>query len=160
MKILPLSKGKVAIVDDNDFETVNQWKWSVVSGGSPGLFYAARHIKIDGQWKHIRLHRFILNAPKHLRVDHRDGDGLNNRRSNLRFATHQENLRNMRIHTNRTYKGVKLFPRYRFKKWQARIGTGQRMISLGFYHTVKEAAQAYNQAALKFFGEFARLNKI
>ena len=100
MKKIKLTQGKVALVDDGDFEWLSQWKWTYKNGG-----YAYRSIGSKG---HIFLHRAIMKSPKNLEIDHINGNGLDNRRSNLRFATHKQNIRNQQKQKNRTskYKGV------------------------------------------------------
>jgi hypothetical protein len=106
----------------------------------------------------LALHRLILEPPPHMQVDHIDGDGLNNRRSNLRLATRVQNCRNSRRPSNNTsgWKGVVWDKRKR--KWQAHIGLNGRMRFLGYFHSEEQAARAYDQAAVKFYGAFARVN--
>lgn len=105
------------------------------------------------------MHRLILNAPDHVRVDHRNGDGLDNRRDNLRYATTSQNCGNQRVGRNNTsgYKGVTPRPS---GKWRARIMYQRQCQHLGEYETKEDAARAYNEAALRLFGPFARLNPI
>jgi hypothetical protein len=102
--------------------------------------------------------RAILNAPAGMIVDHRDGDGLNNQRENLRLCTHSQNMQNRRLQRNNRsgYKGV-----YWIKAqgvWAARITVNRVPINLGRFDTAEQAARAYDEAALKYHGEFARLN--
>lgn len=104
------------------------------------------------------LHRFIIDAPRGSIVDHANGDTMDNRRSNLRIASHQQNMSNsQRRKTNTSgYKGVQL--RCDGKKWLARIQVNKKTIHLGSFETREDAARAYDAAAIQHFGEFARLN--
>jgi hypothetical protein len=106
------------------------------------------------------MHRFILNAKKEYVIDHIDGDALNNQKKNLRICTHAENMRNSQIPINNTsgYKGVSYNKRY--KKWEAHISFNNKLLNLGSFNDPVDAARAYNAAALKYHGEFAKLNKI
>lgn len=150
-KQIPLTQGKVALVDDDVYEYLNQWKWRVQIHGN--VWYAFR---VEG--KAIFMHRVITNAPKGAEVDHKDGDGLNNQRSNLRLCSRAENGANRRTNKNSTsgYKGVafvKLTGRYR-----AVIRVNYKQINLGSYSNPDDAARAYDTAARKYFGEFASTN--
>ncbi len=151
MKYIPLTQGKVAIVDDLDFKKLNRFKWYFEKSG-----YAGR----DFKGKTIRMHQFIMNTPKKLHTDHINGDGLDNRRDNLRLATVAENTRNQKIRKDNTsgYKGVS-FNKNR-QKWQSYINYKCKMIHLGFFTFPEYAALKYNFEAKKLFGEFALLNKI
>ena len=149
MKLIPLSQEKYAKVDDEDFSRVNQFKWCYTR--SHGASYR-RH------GKGMMMHRFILDAPKYLEVDHINGDHTDNRRSNLRFCTHAENMRNSKMRRgNKTgYKGVYLNGR----RWAARLQFNGKTIHFGQFNTKEEAAEAYNKGAKIYFGEFARLNEL
>lgn len=149
---IPLSKGKVALVDDNDFAWLSQWKWSFHSGG-----YAYRLISENGRRKAVHMHRLIINAPDGMDVDHVDGDGLNNRRSNLRIATRSENLRNRRTRAPSSgYKGVALHRQSGLYRSVIYLDTKQ--ITLGYFRNATDAALAYDAKARELFGAFARLN--
>lgn len=97
MKRIQLTQGKFALVDDADFEWLNQWLWHVADKDKDNSCYAIRHL---GRTK-IGMHRVIMQAPKNRQVDHRDGNGLNNCRNNLRMCTHSENLQNQRMQKGR-----------------------------------------------------------
>jgi hypothetical protein len=130
VKEIPLTQGKVAIVDDADYERVSQFKWCAMKGRNG--FYAASHI--SGNNNRLRLmHRFILGAPTGMQVDHKDRNGLNNTRDNLRLATPTQNRANSPKPINRTapYMGIQRFPRRR--KWAARIRTDGKPTWLGFF---------------------------
>lgn len=156
MKI-KLTQGKFALVDDEDFEYLNQWKWFFNNG------YAVRqkHIgMINGKRKQekVYLHREVMKTPINLYTDHINHDTLDNRKSNLRICTNQQNSANMSKPKNNTtgFKGV-----YRSRnKWRARIYVLKRGIGGGSYNTKEEAAKAYNLLALKYFGDFAQLNEV
>lgn len=144
-KCIPLTQGKAALVDDEDFDKLNQYKWCFDGQ------YAQRKV---GN-KTIRMHRVILDSPQ---VDHIDGDGLNNQRSNLRVCTHTQNQMNRAKHKimSSKYKGVSW--NKPTEKWRARIETNQGSLYLGLFEVEEEAARAYDEAAKENFGEFARLN--
>ena len=163
MKQIELTQGKFAIVDDEDYKYLNQWKWCFITAG-----YAQRVKHISGSKKnrvleHILLHRVLMNCSKGQQVDHINGDGLDNRRENLRISTQAQNVRNKGFSKNNTsgYKGV-IFIKSgtRSKRWTARLTYNYKPISLGYFDTSIEAAIAYNKAASIYFGEFARLNQI
>jgi len=145
--------GKFALVDDGDYDYLNQWKWRIDPKG-----YALRTKKINGKQKILFIHRVIMNLPSGIRVDHKDGNALNNQRSNLRECTAEQNQRNRGKQRNNKsgYKGV-FFDKAR-RKWRAMIGMNGRLIHLGFFIDKVDAAKAYDRAALKYFGEFAWLN--
>lgn len=160
MKEIRLTHGKVALVDDEDFEYLNQFKWCVHrhSGKHP---YAARHTPwCDGKRKYILMHREIMNPPINMQVDHKNRDTLDNRRGNLRICTNRENSMNSARYINNAcgFKGVILDKSC--AKWRARITIGGKKIHLGMFGDLRKAALAYNNAAIKYFGKFARLNEI
>ena len=113
-------------------------------------------------YKMTYLHRFLMDAPDGMQVDHVDGNGLNNCRSNLRLCTHRENRLNQkhRADSKNRYKGVTFHPDKPFKKWQAIIRIDGKRHSLRYHLTEEEAALAYNRAAVIHHGEFARLNEV
>jgi hypothetical protein len=167
-KEIQLSQGYVTIVDNDDYDRLMKMgAWCVNVEGKGSRFYAVRDIVIQKKTqkttykrKRVRMHRIIMNAPDGVLIDHVDGDGLNNRKKNLRFATHQENMKNRKLSLNSTcgYKGV-CFEKYNCK-WRARIGINGKQKHLGYYETKEDAAKAYNDSAIENFGEFARLNII
>jgi hypothetical protein len=155
MKKIPLTKGKFALVDDEDFEYLNQWKWCAWIGD--GRSYAVRNAGKDqkrGMFE--RMHRVILRLKKGEIPDHIDGNGLNNQRSNLRIATHSQNAMNTRKRSgcSSQYKGVS-YDKVR-SQWMCMV----RGKYVGRFNSEKEAAQAYNVHAQKIFGEFASLNPV
>lgn len=164
MKYIELTKGKKTLVDDEDYEFINQHKWHLSSHG-----YAVRTTKTPSvagkrHGKMIGMHRVILNTPSDMVVDHINGNKLDNRKSNLRNCTQAQNCQNQGLRRNNTsgYKGVH-FHKQRINKWQARLHftdeNGKRKVKhLGFFDDPKEAGTAYNQAAQEQFGEFAKVN--
>lgn len=155
-KIILLSQGKQAIVDAEDYDFLMQWKWSAGKSTS-GNFYATRSIYEPGSKTSVLMHRVILGSPAGLQVDHRDGNGLNNTRSNLRLATPAQNNRNRRRSSvNRSgFKGV-CWHRER-RKWRAQITINNKSVHLGYFSSREEAANTYKNAAIETYGEFARM---
>lgn len=153
--------GNYALVDDADYDWLNQWKWTAKKSGN--TFYAERGIGIKGTRKVvcIKMHRMVLGliSPKDY-GDHVDGNGLNNQRANIRKCSAKENTRNRRPYTGRTskYKGVSCCPPGR--KWVAKIGYNNKELRLGSFLSETDAALAYNEAAIKYHGEFAVINII
>jgi len=158
VKELILSKGRVAIVDDEDFEALNQYKWSYMLTQS-GLEYAIRRTrKHETEKPQARLlHRQIMNTPRHLLTDHINGNGLDNRRENLRICTpSQNNINKRKKGTTSTYKGV-YFDKAR-GKFRSHIIVEGKSIFLGRYETELESALAYDRASVKYHGEYANNN--
>lgn len=152
---------KTVLLDDDDYNLLSKYNWHFTTSNGK-IFYAVRNIQLGPKKRTvIKMHRAILQLTERATVvDHIDGDGLNNQRSNLRVCTQGENVKNMRAKSsNKTgFKGVKYLKRIR--KYMARITVNYEHIYLGVYHDPITAAQKYNEAATKYFGEFARLNKI
>ncbi len=156
MKEIPLTQGKKAQVDDQDYDYLNQWTWGLLKVHH--CVYAYRQIYPEGKHISILMHRLLLKVPDQMEIDHKDGDGLNNCRSNLRICTHQQNLCNRRkiiTHTS-PFRGVSWDSRR--QKWRVRIRQGTKDKWAGYFTDEKQAALAYNWAAIIYFGEFARLN--
>ena len=161
MKMIPLSQGKFAKVDEDDFERVNQYKWSYING------YAQRaKYRQDGKRRLYGLHRFVmgLSMESDLMVDHINGDKLDNRKVNLRICTKGQNNNNHGP-KNRLGKGTSKYKGVSYKgdtvkKWRSRITIGRKEINLGRFDSEEEAARAYNEAAKEHFGEFAWLNDV
>jgi hypothetical protein len=155
MKRIPLTKGQFALVDDDDYEWIIQWKWCAYSSPtSGGCYYAGRRGKMsDGHRHSILMHREILGLKFGDRIlgDHWNGDTLDNQRLNLRRSNHSQNASNSRLRVTNTsgFKGVSRFR----KVWQAHIWINRKQIRLGLFDT---AEAAYCEAAEKHHGEFGR----
>ena len=152
-KIIPLTQGKVAKVDDDKFEYLSKWKWYYSSEG-----YAARNGKTNPTHEVIYMHREIIKAPVGMEVDHINGDRTDNHLSNLRLCTKAQNQINIGIRRNNTsgFKGV-YFDKWT-NKWHSQIVINGKRKNLGRYNTAEEAAKAYDKSAKANFGEFVRLN--
>lgn len=156
MKEIKLTQGKVALVDDEDFELLNKFKW--YTQRCENNFYARRFTSKPNR-KNISMHREIIKPPIECFIDHKDHNGLNNQKNNLRICTILENGRNSRKRNDNSsgYKGVDYNKRER--KFRARIKVDKmHRINVGYFNTAIEAAIAYDSAALKYHGKFANLN--
>ena len=163
-RTIKLSRGKVALVDREDFDWLSQWKWCFNSR------YAVRHEQKeeygDNPRKMVKMHRAIMRVSDDTYIDHINGNGLDNRRVNLRVATNSQNQANSSLCSKNKsgYRGVwkyNLNKPYVIKKpWGARIQVKGKKYFRGMFETKEEAAIAYNEMARNYFGEYARLNKI
>lgn len=154
---IPLTKGYFAIVDEADFERMSLFKWHVVIGPS-GHAYAQRYAGLRGRTRlGALMHKEIVSATSDQTVDHRSGDTLDNRRSNLRICTDSQNHANRRVVQGSSgFKGVSRAA----KRWSARVRVQGKRIWLGVYDTPEEAARVYDRAAMAHFGEFAATNEM
>jgi hypothetical protein len=146
--------GLVALVDDDDYEVVSLYRWN--PSKSRNTFYAATNIlKDDGRRSSLLMHRLITGYPQ---TDHKDWNGLNNQRSNLRPATGTQNNANQRKRSNNSsgFKGVTWDTEQ--SKWYASIWVNYKRINLGRFASKVDAAIAYDVAARKYHGEYARTN--
>jgi len=158
VKEIHLTKNKVALVDDEDFERLNQFKWYVINDGSRKNFYAAR---CDSKtMKQLLMHHEVIGKPdKHLMIDHKSGNSLDNQKSNLRICSCSQNAMNMKTGLKgNKFKGTSLRKDSKKPCWTAQIKINYKRIYLGRFKTEELAARAYDVAAKKYFGEFARLN--
>jgi hypothetical protein len=154
-----LGEGEFTIVDADVYYRLGNFKWYLI--GSKSKFYAVRSVKIDDtRTKTVRLHREIMNEPAGFLVDHRNNDTLDNRRDNLRIATACQNMQNRRVRKKHTassrFTGV-YFDKDR-KLWAYQLRANGKVVSGGRFATEVEAARARDIAAIKYHGEFARLN--
>jgi hypothetical protein len=160
-RTIELTQGQVALVDDLDFDRINQWKWSANWDPKAQSFRAGRNITVSpGKQSTVFMSRFIMNAKPDEDVDHRNHDTLDNRRDNLRRCSNNQNMQNKRRYRNNTsgYKGVCWH--VRIGKWQARVGFHGHKIHLGYFSLLEDAARAYNVGAQQAFGEYAYLNEV
>ena len=159
MKI-KLSQGKTALVDYIDYKYLSQWKWHFFDNR-----YAARkeHIYISPKkygTKTVLMHREIMKLNSSQFVDHKNRNGLDNRRENLRMATRQQNQCNQKIRNDNMsgFKGVSWYKSR--NKWLSEIHSNNKKIFIGYFDKLKDAATAYNKKAILLHGEFASLNPI
>ncbi len=154
MKKIKLSQGKCALVDDEDFEYLIQWKWSLSSDG-----YAVRNTTKNNEKRTtLRMHRVINKTPYGFETDHKNGCRIDNRKCNLRTATKSQNGQNRRLFKPGTskWKGVSWHNKNR--RWRTQIKVSGEIIHIGEFKNELEAAKVYDQAAIKHHGKFARLN--
>lgn len=157
MKEIPLTRGKVALVDDEDYERLSQFKWWAIRANPQyrEVFYAQTGYRTARTF----MHRMIMNPPEGMFVDHINGDGLDNRKSNLRLATHKENMRNKRyLKPGQTSCKKGVYWDRQNSKWRAQITVDGKNIYLGLFASEEGAGRAYDRAAQQYFGEFAHLN--
>ena len=159
-KEIQLTRGQVSLVDDEDYERANKYKWHTARSEPNGKPYVKTTKQANNKKKNIRLHRFIISAKDGEEVDHINGDTLDNRRCNLRICTHSQNMANTGAYSTNTsgYKGVSF--EKSTAKWRAGIMRGGKHYSLGLHTTPELAAIAYNKAAVQYYGEFAYQNVI
>ena len=152
-KLIPLSDDKLTIIDLDDYDKVKHLNWKAIKGHSTFYVHSNANKKI------ISMHRLIMGVYKPEQIiDHKNRDGLDNRKSNLRIATKQQNNCNAAVHKNSKHgmKGVT----YKGKNWEASITINYENVYLGTFHTIFDAAIAYDNAALEHFGEFALTNQM
>lgn len=163
MKYIELTKGYKTVVDDDDYEKFSKLKWCVrVHPNGRKVACRAERVKGTDKKKNYQLHREILNCPKGMVVDHINGDTLDNRKSNLRVCTIQENSMN-----RKNQKSNKFRSKYKGVGWRkdrqtfyGRIYHNGKPIILGHSKDEKECARMYNEKAKELFGEYAKLNVI
>lgn len=153
MKTILTKKGEEILLYNRDYERVKNYTWGVNSQG-----YARHSTTIKRKDHTILLHRFIMKCPKGMEIDHKNGNRLDNRRSNLRIATHIENCQNSAKTSRNTsgYKGV-VFIKDK-QRWRASITSNGKTIYLGQFKNPRAAGRKYDEAAKVLFGQFARFN--
>lgn len=153
MKEISLTRGKVALVDDDDYEWLIAFKWHAIGSDKYGWYAACI---ISGST--VEMHRFIMGRPEGMEVDHADRNSLNNTRRNLRVVTHAQNVRNRRIQQNNKsgFRGVYLHQRD--GRWIAQIKFNGKYVYLGCFRNAVDAAKAYDSKAVEVYGEFAQPN--
>lgn len=159
-KEISVKPNGIALVDDCDYERVSRYKWHALRGGAKSrTFYPAASDKENGKRKWRKLHRLILGEDVKGVIDHIDGNTFNNQRSNLRVCENRDNIRNQGVQNRKDktskFKGAsKSGP-----SWRSIITVNGKKIHIGTFPTEIEAAAAYDNAALQYFGQFARTNK-
>lgn len=155
-KRIPLTKGLFALVDAEDFDYLNQWKWHTSYYGYANRRKHIKSTRKNQKFEMIKMHRLITGAKPGQYVDHINGDKLDNRKCNLRICTNAQNSANQQIRASNTsgYKGVIRAG----KKWAAQIKINYQQHYLGSYPTKEEAARVYNEKAKEAWGEYAKLN--
>lgn len=158
MKEIQLTQGQVALVDDEDYEELSKYKW--FAHKHRNTYYVHRNSsRKNPPRKLISMHRIVMNAQPEQQVDHINGDGLDNRKENLRFCTNSQNQWNRHAtYGTSIYKGVSWSNPH--NKWVAQIKHKGSVFYLGAFEDDISAARAYNEAAIKLFGEFAKLNSL
>lgn len=146
----------LALVDDEDFTRVDQFNWYADKIGS--TYYAKRRVRDGGKSTTISMHRFITNTESGMDVDHKDKNGLNNQKSNLRVCTRSQNMWNQRPQKNGKSKYLGVSFDKRDKKWKAQICTHYKRKVIGRFNSEDDAAMAYNSYARHLHGEFAHIN--
>lgn len=149
---MPINKGFVALVDRDMYEELSAYRWRLKENRSNNYARA---------WAggvNVLMHRVVMRAGEGQIVDHINRNGLDNRRSNLRFVTCLQNLMNSRPKSKHGYKGLSLDRRRDAKPWQAIARVNGRPKSLGYYATPEEAAHAYDRMMVRLYGEYAYLN--
>lgn len=163
MKKILLTQSKTAIVDDEDFEYLsNNFKWIACKKRDAWYVKAHLHSKYYGEAnnksRHVYMHRILLNAKNNEQVDHINGDGLDNRRENLRICDNAQNHWNVGKQKNNKsgFKGVSFCKLT--NSWKVRIHIRNKEKWLGRYKDINEAVKIYNEAVMKYYGEFGRVN--
>ena len=155
---IPLTQGKFAIVDPDDYPRLSKYKWRICKTKGKNVLYAERSIRRpNGKYSRLLMHRQIIHVPEGYVIDHINGSGLDNRKANLRPATVAQNAWNSKKRNPRSgYKGV-CFAKDK-GLWRAAIVCNRKRIHLGYFKNKTDAAKAYDKAARKFHGEFASVN--
>lgn len=145
MRRIPLTQGKFAIVDDKDYPSLSKHKWYARRVGV--LFYAGRGEKRNGKRFNVHMHREIMKTPANLDTDHLNGNGLDNRRKNLRVCSHADNMNNRpRLNRNNTSGHAGVVWDKRSKKWVAQMKRNYRMVFLGSFSRKSDAIKVRNKA--------------
>lgn len=153
---IKVSKNDYATIDAEDAVLVRSYTWWLLT--KAGLKYAYTQKRINGKQVTILLHRLVMSADPSVRIDHRDRDGLNCQKSNLRVATQSQNMANASKHWDGSSDYIGVCWDKSKNRWLAHLGVRGRFLNLGRFRTAIEAAKVRDAAALVYFGEFANLN--
>jgi hypothetical protein len=156
MKKIKLTQNKYAMVDDEDYDNLNQYKWRYSLGYAVRTTLAKESSRDER--RNVRMHRQIMNCDMDLEVDHIDGDTLNNKKSNLRICTHGQNMSNRKSSSVSGSKYLGVSWHKGNKMWQANITANGKQKNLGYSKTEDECARMYDKAAKELHGSFAALN--
>ncbi len=157
MKYIKLTQGRTTVVDDADYAELMKHKW--YANQRHGIWYAYTNIRTGNKRITISMHRFLLNPPKNMQIDHKNHNGLDNRRCNIRICTHAQNIQNQRRKRGSKtskYKGV--FWNKKESYWYVQIKQNGKKLNLGSFHNEIDAAKTYDKKAKELFGEFANTN--
>jgi len=158
MKVIELTQGRVAIVDDEDFEELAQWRWQF-QNQLRGYAVRSQWIPMEQRLRSFSMHRVIMKAPAGFDVDHVNMNGLDNRKENLRICTRSQNLFNRSAPNHKNSLRIKGVSWHKIKKkYEANIKIGGKQKYLGSFLNIEDAKAAYDAIAVKLHGEFARLN--
>lgn len=154
-RTIQLTQGLVTVVDAEDYDFLSQWRW--YANKRPHTFYAIRSTQTENGNRCVRMHSLILGTPKGLCSDHRNGNGLDNRRSNLRICTSEQNSRNKKMAKNNTTgcKGINW--EANLNKWRVRIGIDGKRLFLGRYDDINEAIAVRLAKEKELYGEYRRI---
>jgi hypothetical protein len=154
-RLIPLTQGKFAIVDPDDYARLSKLKW--YAGGRGKLLYAKHTQKTNGKIEALLMHREVISVPDNMQVDHINHNGLDNRKANLRPVTPLQNMWNIRRKRGLSgFKGVTWDKRE--KKWKVQLPNKCKNVNIGCFDDPVEAAKAYDETVKKYRGQFAVLN--
>ena len=155
MKEIPVTGGRFALVDDEDYDWLSGYKWFECCVNGRELYIGTSVKTGPKKWKTVTMHRMVLGVEPRIPIDHIDGNSLNNQKSNLRLTTNGLNRANsLKKKGKWRYKGAYFYK----NKWQAQIRVNKKCITIGYFYDEESAARAYDDAARKYFGEHARVN--
>lgn len=165
VKEVPLTQGKVALIDSKDYELVSKYKWSAARCGRRDTdFCAIGHEKVNGKYRTLRMHSLLMRPQEGMVVDHINHNPLDNRRSNLRICTRQQNRFNSLAPLDNTsgYKGVSWHQTGggRWGYWRVRFTVNGKRVNGGIFKELKEAVLKYNELARVHHGEFGTIHEV
>lgn len=152
---IPTTLGKTFIIDDEDLDLISQYKWHAYEHRN--TYYVSTNVKTNGKWTTVGMPTIIMKAKDRKQLDHKNGNGLDNRKENLRYCSSSQNSQNRHGGFGTSpFKGVHWHKP--IGKWCSRIGYEGSRIILGYFASEEDAARAYDSKAKELFGEFANLN--